>query len=488
MTAEPLLLGIDEGTTAVKAVVFDRNLQAVARSQRRVATAHPRPGWVEQDPGEVLDAVVGTVAEVLSNLPGRVLACGLDHQGESVLAWDSKTGSALSPIVVWQDKRSLEILATLTADGKEERIVALSGLPLDPYFSAGKLAWLLQQDSVRAANEAGTLRIGTVDAFLVDRLGGRFATDVSTGSRTQLCELGGRDWSDELLTSFAIPRRCLPAIGESFGALGQLSHPAWPQRLPLTAQLCDQQAALAGNGCVTAGAVKATYGTGVFVLANVGAQAPEHAAGLLPTVAWSGGGRLDFALDGGVFSAGSFLEWVSRELGIADSPKTLGKMAREVPDSGGVRILPALAGIGAPWWKNDARGVIAGIDGGTRPPHMARAALEAIAWRVADIAEAIRETIPLDRLRADGGLANESLLMQMQADAIGAAIEVGATDATVQGAAALAALGAGILDELSEIADLLPAVERFEPRRDRVWRASQHAEWTRFLHAAADLG
>jgi len=239
--SSPLLLGIDEGTTAVKAALFDSELCAVAEARRAVPVAHPRPGWVEQDPELILEAVVDAVADVLEQAAdSEVLAAGLDHQGESVLAWDAGSGRALTPVLVWQDKRQEALLAAI--DG---RAVKRSGLPLDPYFSAGKLAWLVENDAgVRRAVDAGTLRLGTVDAFLTDRLGGRFATDLSTASRTQLLAVGGRDWDEELLAAFGVQREWLPAVGPSFGSLGTLRHSRWPVALALTAQLVDQQAAL----------------------------------------------------------------------------------------------------------------------------------------------------------------------------------------------------------------------------------------------------
>nr|MBA3809557.1 glycerol kinase [Solirubrobacterales bacterium] len=287
--SEGLLLGIDEGTTAVKVALFTRALEPVAEARRAVAVSHPEPGWVEQDPEEILEAVLDAVAEILAQCDGHpVIATGLDHQGESVLAWDAEDGRPLSQVVVWQDKRQEALLAGIDAGS-----VVRSGLPLDPYFSAGKLAWLLENvPAVQAARAAGTLRLGTVDAFLTDRLGGRFASDLSTASRTQLLAVGGRDWDAALLHSFGVPRECLPALGPSFGELGVLRHDRWGVELALSAQLVDQQAALAGSGAVRPGELKATYGTGVFVLGlAAGAQVP---GGLLPTVAWgaprAGGG------------------------------------------------------------------------------------------------------------------------------------------------------------------------------------------------------
>ena len=480
-----LLLGIDEGTSAVKAVLYDADLRPLAEARREKALAHPRPGWVEQDPEEVLAAVVGAVAEVLAEADGEVAACGLDHQGESVLAWDVESGRALTPIVTWQDKRSQGILGRLEREGGAAAVIERSGMPLDPYFSAGKLAWLLENDeAVAAARDSGTLRLGTVDSFLCARLGAGFATDPSTASRTQL---GAPEWDPELLAAFGVPAEALPEIADTAGELGTLSHPDWPVELPLRARCVDQQAALAGAGCVSPGLAKATYGTGVFLLAHAGEKRPAPAGGLIPTVAWRVGGRVEWAIDGGVFTAGALLEWLARELGLASDPADLAGAAAEVEDAAGVRLLPALAGIGAPWWRSDARGVIAGLTAGVRPGHVARAALEAIAWRVADVLAAVRETVAVEALRVDGGLTRSALLLQLQADAGGVVVQRGAVDATAAGAAALAAVGAGIFESVREIGERIPAGQRVDPERDADWRRREHAEWRRFVERAAEL-
>ena len=334
----------------------------MAESRRAVAVRHPGPGLVEQDAEAVLEAVLGAVGDVLERAGGReILAAGLDHQGESVLAWEADTGRALTPIVVWQDKRQQELLA-----GIDPSVTERSGLPLDPYFSAGKLAWLLEHDdAVARAREEGRLRLGTVDAHLCQRLGGRFATDLSTASRTQLLALGGRDWDDRLLAAFGVRREWLPAIEPTYGMLGELRSERWPVPLPLAARLVDQQAALAGSGAVRPGELKATYGTGVFVLGRT--DAPASVPGLLPTVAWAAPGRAGelgeaaYALDGGVFAAGSLLDWMARGLGLAPDAAGVAAAAATVSDSAGVMLLPALAGLGAPWWRPAAQGVIAGL-------------------------------------------------------------------------------------------------------------------------------
>jgi glycerol kinase len=488
--SRPLLLGIDAGTTAVKAALFDCELREVEATRRAIAVAHPRPGWVEQDPEQILSAVVDAVAELLERAGAReIVAAGLDHQGESVLAWNDD-GRALTPVIVWQDKRQEQLLAQI-----DEREIAKSGLPLDPYFSAGKLAWLLEHDAaVRGARDAGTLRLGTVDAFIADRLGGRFATDLSTASRTQLLAVGGRDWDPRLLSAFGLRREWLPAVGPSFGALGELRHERWPAPIRLTAQLVDQQAALAGSGAVRPGELKASYGTGVFVLGRT-ERVPEPGGRLLPTVAWAtpdeGGhaiGEVAYALDGGVFAAGSLLDWLAGGLGLAGDASGLAALAATVPDSARVLVLPALAGLGAPWWRAGAHGVIAGLHAGARPAHVARAALEAIAWRVADIVEQFaREAGPPRELRVDGGLTSDPTLLQLQADATGVALTVGPVDTTVLGAALLAGVGAGEFASVERACELLPPGRTVAASAQPAEREHLRARWRSFVQAAAEL-
>jgi glycerol kinase len=486
--SSPLLLGIDEGTTAVKAALFDCQLLPVAEARRSVAVTHPHPGWVEQDPQEILDAVVEAVAEVLEQADGReVIAAGLDHQGESVLAWDADSLRALTPVVVWQDKRQEPLLEHIDVDA-----VARSGLPLDPYFSAGKLAWLLANDgAVRGAREAGSLRLGTVDAFLCDRLGGRFATDLSTASRTQLLARGATDWDEQLLAAFRVRREWLPAIGPTFGALGALRHPRWPVEIPLSAQLVDQQAALAGSGATRPGELKATYGTGVFVLGRT--DSDDDAAGLLPTVAWAapdagdGVGDVAYALEGGVFAAGALLDWMAQGLGLAADAAALAAAAATVSDSAGVIVLPALAGLGAPWWEPGAHAVIAGLHAGAGTAHLARAALEAIAWRVSDIVEAMAPLGAVGSVRVDGGLTNDPTLLALQADALGMELVVNRADVTVLGAAMLAGVGAGVFESVEQASELLPAGHIVAPTIEPAARIAQRDRWRRFVADSARL-
>jgi glycerol kinase len=443
---------------------------------------------VEQDPNEILEAVVDAVAEVLAAADGEVIACGLDHQGESVLAWDAATGQPLGPVIVWQDQRGADVLARLS-DPERREVESLSGLPPDAYFSAASFGWLLSEGGL--AGRDG-LRLGNLDAFLSDRLGAGHATDPSTASRTQLSGVvgaGTEGWDATLLALFGVSSDTLPRIMDSVGDLGELRHPRWPQALPLRARVADQQAALAGTGCVRPGRAKATYGTGVFVLVQCGSTSPVVARqhGLLPTVAWRSAVGTSHALDGGVFSAGSLLGWLAGGLGFAPDVESLVRSAASVPDTAGVRVLPALGGLGAPWWRPEARGVIAGLTAHTRPAHIARAALEAICHRVADIVAAAETMVAIDELRIDGGLSADPGFAGLQAAILGRPVWRTDSDATCRGAAALAAVGAGILGSVEDIEPLLPPFERIDPATGDVPGADAADAWARFVERAADL-
>jgi glycerol kinase len=492
---DDLILAIDQGTSSTRAIAYDSTWTARAGASRRLAITHPQPGWAEQDPEEILRSVVEVVGEVLQAVGGRarIGAVGLANQGETVIPWDRTTGEALGPAVVWHCRRSQAIVERVAAAGSGAEIRRRTGLPLDPYFSAGKIRWLLDEipDVARAA-AAGRLVVGTVDAWLTARLGDRHAarTDASTASRTQLFGLESLAWDADLRDWFGVTTVGLPEVVTSVGQLGGLGHASWGGDLPLTAMLCDQQAALAGQGGHRPGTIKATYGTGVFVLATAGSSPPSPPPGILVTVAWTDAdGTPTYALDGGVFSAGSLLDWLRSGLGLLDGPADLDRLAASVPDAGGVRMLPALAGLGAPWWDPDARGVIAGLSGASGRGQIARAAIDAIAHRVADIVEAMTPALPepATPLRIDGGLTASHLLVQRQADLVGRPIDVAtATESTALGVALMAAIGAGRLSE--RVAMNVPATaRRVDPERDEGQRVAERAAWRRFVGQAAAL-
>ncbi|HUQ79083.1 MAG TPA: FGGY family carbohydrate kinase [Patescibacteria group bacterium] len=488
-----LVLAIDQGTGSTRAIAFDSAWRPIAHASRPLETIHPRPGWAEQDPLAILASVVDAVAEVLLDVggPARIGAVGLDNQGETVVAWDRVSGEPLAPAILWNCRRSQSIVDRVAAAGHGPAIRDLTGLPLDPYFSASKMRWLIENvEPVAAAERAGRLALGTVDAWLTARLGGSARTDPSTASRTQLLGLRSLAWEDELAGWWQVPRSALAVVGPTVGDLGSLTHPIWGGDLLLRAMACDQQAALAGQGGHRRGTVKATFGTGVFVLANAGSQVPPAVDGLLTTVAWTdAAGRPTYALDGGVFSAGALLGWLAGDIGLLDAITDLDAVAAEVVDAGGVRILPALGGLGAPWWEPRARAVIAGLTGATRRAHVARAAIDAIAHRTADVVEAMLPALASRRpaIRIDGGLTASRLLVERLADLTGCPVEVAAEpESTALGIGLLAAIGAGWLDE-ARAAVVAATDRRVDPVLDERARLVDRAAWRAFVPRAVAL-
>jgi glycerol kinase len=488
-----LVMAVDQGTSSTRAIAYDRSWTEVASASRSLTTVHPRPGWAEQDPMAILASVVDVVRDVLASVggPGRIAALGIDNQGETVVPWDRLTGAPLGPAILWSCRRSQPIVDRVAAAGNGPAIRAITGLPLDAYFSASKIRWLLEENAaVAKAAAAGRLAIGTVDGWLTARLGSRAQTDPSTASRTQLLGLGSLAWSDKLAGWWDVPVDALPTVVPSAGELGEVGHPSWGGSLPLRAMLCDQQAALFGQGGSRPGMVKATFGTGVFVLANAGHAVPTAPEGILATVAWTDAARrATYAFDGGVFSAGALLGWLHDALGLIDDPVELDRLAAEVDDAAGVRILPALSGVGAPWWEPDARVVIAGLSPASRRANVARAAIDAIAHRTADVVEGMSAAMTdlAAPLRVDGGLTASRLLVERLADLLGRRIDVAAaSESTALGVALMAAIGAGRLDE-HEAADVATTARRVEPRLDDGDRRSQRAAWRAFVRSAVGL-
>lgn len=479
-----LLLGIDQGTSGTRAVVYDGDLVAQAEAYQPLRPSHPRPGHVEHDAVELLESVRGAALEAVRRAGAlRVDAVGLANQGETTVAWDSRTGEPYGPAIVWQDRRTAELLAELGRRGRAEEIERASRMPLDPYFSSSKISWLLRRPEIAVAARAARVRIGTTDSFFRDRLAGRFETDPATASRTQLLDLDRVAWHPDLCRAFGVPPEVLPQIVATQGDLGEVGVG------PLCAAIVDQQAALAGQGCFAVGEAKCTYGTGCFLLVNAGSSLPTATNGLLPTIAWGGPESVVYALDGGVLSVGTAVDWLA-SIGLLSRPAELDAVASSVEDSAGLRFLPALAGAGAPWWRGSARGVLAGIGTGAEAGHIARATLEGVAFRVRDIVEsataATRE--PLRSLRVDGGLAQSRVLMQAQADVLGIPMELaGQREATALGAAALAGVSIGAFSGLEEVARLLPSPEVVAPTWSEDRRELAYADWKSFIRAALDI-
>lgn len=442
---------IDQGTSSTKLAVLDEAGGIAIRHRAAHRTAYPRPGWVEQDANELL----GNLRDCIGAAPDAA-AIGLANQGESCLAWDGDTGEPLSPVIVWQDRRTEERIDDLARDGAEEITRQRAGLPLDSYFSASKLGWLVATEpAVAQARRDGRLRLGTTDAFFLDRLTGCFRTDVTTASRTCLLDLRTGEWDPGLCDLFGVPIECLPAIRSTVDDFGTV------EGTPLSASVVDQQASLYGHGCRAPGDVKVTFGTGAFALSVAGSEPPPASdSGLLPTVAWRIGNDCTYALEGGVFDAGSAVDWAQR-IGVLHRPEDLHHFAEPPAIARGLAFVPALSGLGCPHWDRTAGALWIGMGGGTVAADLCQALVEGIAFRVAQVLSAIEaETGPAPRICVDGGLAASDYLLQFLADITGRIVaRPFFGDVTCLGTARLAALGAGIA-----LADASPASTTFEPR------------------------
>jgi glycerol kinase len=469
----PHLLALDQGTTSSRAIVFGSAGGIVALAQREFQQHFPQPGWVEHDAEEIWTSQRDVACEALSkaNLTARdITAIGITNQRETVVVWDRTTGEPIHRAIVWQDRRTAGDCDRLRAAGTEPTIHEKTGLLLDPYFSGTKLAWLLEHASgARAAAEAGRLAFGTVDSWLIYRLtGGKVhVTDASNGSRTLLMNIHAGDWDDELLATFQVPRPMMPEIRASSEVYGEVETVAELKGLPIAGIAGDQQAALFGQACFQPGLAKNTYGTGCFLLMNTGAQAVNSKNQLLTTIAWKTGGQIEYALEGGVFIGGAVVSWLRDGLGIIKSSAEVEQLARSVPDSGDVYVVPAFAGLGPPHWDPYARGTIIGLTRGTTAAHIARAAVDSIALQVADLAEAMRSdaATPLEELRVDGGASVNDVLLQYQADIMQLpVVRPKVTETTALGAAYLAGLATGVWKHRDEIARHWQVDRRFEPQ------------------------
>lgn len=475
-----LVVGLDQGTTGTTALVVDRDLRVQGQATVGFPQHFPEPGRVEHDPEEVWRSVLGALEAALEGLdPSRLAALGVTNQRETTFVWDPESGRPLHRAIVWQDRRTTDFCAAMK--DREAEIRAATGLPLDPYFSAGKLRWL--RDRIPGVPMA----FGTADAFLAQRLTGRAVTDPSNASRTQLFDLQSGDWSPDLLRKFGIENVLLPTVVSTSGVSGVVRNcPGLPDGLPLAARVGDQQAALFGQGCFDVGQAKITYGTGSFVLMNTGPKPVFSRHGLLTTVAWRLGGLDTFALEGGAFVAGALVQWLRDELGLIGTAAEIEALARSVPDSGGVTMVPALAGLGAPHWRPEARGLIAGLTRGTTRAHLARAALEGIAHAQADILEAMAEDLqaPLRELRVDGGAAANDLLLELQADLSGVPLaRPKQLETTALGAAMLAGLGVGLWPSLDALRRAYPLDRNFVPSADSVSVRLRREAWRRVIRS-----
>jgi glycerol kinase len=480
------ILALDQGTTSSRAILFDHEGDIRAVAQREFAQHFPQPGWVEHDAMEIWQSQIGVAAEALAraNITARqVAAIGITNQRETTVLWERATGRPLHRAIVWQDRRTAPLCEQLRAAGHEALFTARTGLVLDPYFSGTKLRWLLDNiPGARARAEAGELAFGTVDTWLAWNLsGGRLhLTDGSNASRTLLFNIHSGDWDDELLALLGIPRAVLPEVRDSSAIYGEADARWLGAAIPIAGIAGDQQAATFGQACLAPGMAKNTYGTGCFMLMNTGQQAMPSAHRLLTAVLWQLGGRPTYALEGSVFMGGAIVQWLRDGLGIINASHEVEALAASVPDCGGVTLVPAFAGLGAPWWNPDARAALSGMTRGTTRAHIARAALEAVALQSADLLAAMSRDsgVSLAELRVDGGAARNDLLMQMQADLLGVpVVRPRVTETTALGAAYLAGLAVGYWQTPEELAAHWQLDRRFEPAIGDTQRREKLARW-----------
>ncbi len=488
------VLAIDQGTTGTTVLILDRRLSLRARVNQEFPQHFPRPGWVEHDLEDVWRSTLATVARALrqAGIRGRdVAAIGITNQRETTALWDRDSSRPLHRAIVWQDRRTADACARLRSEGHEARLRERTGLVLDPYFSATKLRWLL--DNVRGARaraEAGSAAFGTIDSFLTWRLTGGAAhvTDVSNASRTLLMDLRTRRWDPELLELFGIPAAVLPEIRASSEVYGTTAGvKGLPDGIPVAGIAGDQQAALFGQACFRPGEAKCTYGTGAFLLQNIGPEPVLSSRGLLTTVAWTVGGETAYALEGSSFVAGAAVQWLRDGLGLIRRSADVEALARQVKTSGDLVFVPALAGLGAPHWRPGARGLVTGITRGTTAAHLARATLEGIAFLIHDLAEAMRAEAgkPFPVFKVDGGASQNDLLMQFQADLLEVPVErPRLIETTAFGAAFLAGLAVGVWKDREEIRRVWKVGKRFAPRMKPVEREAHVAKWRRAVQLA----
>jgi glycerol kinase len=479
------ILSLDQGTSSSRALLFDTQARVVSLAQREFTQIYPQPGWVEHDPEEIWITQLAVAHEAIAQAgakPDQVKAIGITNQRETTILWDRQTGQSIGNALVWQDRRTSELCKTWKAT-HGQTITSKTGLVVDAYFSASKVVWLLDNvPGARQRAEKGELCFGTVDSWLIWKLteGRTHVTDSSNASRTMLYNIEGGHWDQELLDTFGIPASLLPEVVPSQGVFAETS--VLGDTIALAGIAGDQQSALFGQFCHRPGYSKVTYGTGCFMLLNTGEERRHSANQLLSTVAWTRAGRTNYALEGSVFIGGAAVGWLRDGLGIIESSAEVEPLARSVDSSEGVIFVPAFNGLGTPYWDQDARGTIVGLTRGSGRAHIARATLEAIAFQVADLMEAVQKDagIALEALRVDGGAAQNDLLMQIQADLLQApVVRPKNTETTALGAAFLAGLGVGLYPDLAHLAQCDEVDRIFEPQQSTDQAAERRAEWSR---------
>ncbi len=479
------ILAIDQGTTSTRAVIFDAGGRSCAKAQRELTQHYPQPGWVEHDPEEIWQTVLATCRAVLAELklsPTDIAAIGITNQRETTVVWERGSGRAIGRAIVWQDRRTAPRCATLTEAGQAPLVQSRTGLVIDPYFSATKIAWLLDAvPGARHAAERGELAFGTIDSFLLWRLtgGAVHATDATNAARTLLYDIHRQDWDDELLALFQVPRALLPAVRDNAAAFGGTQAEFFGAPIAIAGMAGDQQAATIGQACFAPGMIKSTYGTGCFAVLNTGAQAVTSRHRLLTTLAYRLAGRPTYAVEGSIFVAGAAIQWLRDGLGLIARAGDSEELARQADPSRRVYMVPAFTGLGAPYWDAEARGAILGLTRDTGRAEIARAALEAACYQTRDLIEAMRgDGAAPQSLRVDGGMVVNDWFAQRLADTLGLAVERPRyTETTVLGAASLAGLAAGLYPSVEALAGLWQRDRLFEPRLGADEREAGYAGW-----------
>lgn len=491
------ILSIDQGTTSSRAILFDEEAQVVGMAQKEFRQYFPQPGWVEHDANEIWLSVLAVMAEVITQSgvrPEDVAAIGITNQRETAVIWDRVTGMPVYHAVVWQSRQTEEICRRLREQGWQQKIKDKTGLLIDPYFSAGKWQWILENAAgAREKAEAGELLAGTIDSFLTWKLSGGkvHVTDYSNASRTQLFNIHTLQWDQELLDLFTIPRSMLPEVKPSSYLYGETAeYHFFGQKVPIAGIAGDQQAALFGQGCFEVGMVKNTYGTGCFLLMQTGEKPVSSDNGLLTTIAWGLDGRVEYALEGSVFVAGSAVQWLRDGLRMIKSAAQTEEYADRVSSSGGMYLVPAFVGLGAPYWNSSVRGAIFGLTRGTTKEHFIRATLEAICYQSRDIMDLMKQEsrLELDTLRVDGGAVQNNFLMQFQSDILNAKVERTVNqESTALGAAFLAGLAVGVWKDKREILSKISIDRTFAPQISQQERDVLYAGWQRAVKAAQEF-
>lgn len=491
--AKKYVMALDQGTTSSRCILFDRSGKVCSVAQKEFAQYYPQPGWVEHNPMEIWSSQLSVAVEAMGQIGAEaddIAAIGITNQRETTICFSKKTGKPVYPAIVWQCRRTADKIDALKKDGFDKVIRERTGLIPDAYFSATKICWILEHvEGARQMAEDGELLFGTVDTWLMWNLtkGQVFATDYTNASRTMLFDIHKRQWDPEILDYFQIPKSMLPEVLPSSGMFGMTEESVIGGEIPIAGAAGDQQAALFGQGCFTRGQAKNTYGTGCFTLMNVGGAPVRSRAGLVTTVGWSLNGETTYALEGSVFNAGSAIQWLRDELQVISTSHECDILAESVPDSGGIYLVPAFTGLGAPYWDMYARGCVVGITRGTTKAHFARAVLESIAYQVTDLMTAMRQDADceISLLRVDGGASVSDLMMQFQADLLRIPVDRPAmVETTAFGAASLAGLAAGVWKDLDELSTLRCSERVFTPERAQYECEELYRGWKRAVGCA----